>query len=193
MLERKHILYSFRRCPYAMRARMGLVRAEIVFDIVEVDLKNKPAAMLKISPKGTVPVLHANDDTVIDESLDIARWACGNNFDETLVAENDGDFKRALDRYKYPSRYPDEDCSDARDRGEEFLKKLDRIVDSHTQSLTDICIFPFVRQFANVDRGWFDSLPYKNLQQWLDANINSELFKLIFDKGFAGFTRLSQP
>jgi len=181
------LLYSFRRCPYAMRARMGLVLGKVPFDIVEVSLKDKPQAMLDISPKGTVPVLHLNDGTVIDESLDIVKYACGDEFDHALVAENDGDFKRALDRYKYPNRYEGEDCSGARDVCEAFFKKLDGVVSVNNQTLTDICIFPFVRQCANVNREWFDGLPYKNLQAWLDKNIQSELFQMIFDKGFKGF------
>ena len=184
-----HLLYSFRRCPYAMRARMGLVKADIPFQINEVDLKNKPQHMLEISPKGTVPVLQTIDGQVIDESLDIIAWALPDEWaqaDHDLIAENDGSFKAALDRYKYPTRYPDEDCSDARDHGEAFLQKLDQQVSCDHQSLTDICIFPFVRQFAHVDRGWFESLPYKNVQEWLVFNINSDLFRTIFDKKFSG-------
>lgn len=186
MPKSKHYLYSFRRCPYAMRARMALVRAQIPFEIHEVDLKNKPQAMLDISPKGTVPVLQTMDGQVIDESLDIVKWACGKDFDPSLVRDNDGPFKAALDRYKYPSRYPDEDCGDSRDEGVRFLQRLDDTVDPERQSLTDICIFPFVRQFAHVDKEWFDALPYVRVQAWLDMNVNSDLFKTIFDKGFKG-------
>ena len=185
--SKPHLLYSFRRCPYAMRARMGLMLGKMSFDIVEVSLKDKPQAMLNISPKGTVPVLQTNDGQVIDESLDIIKWACGDGFDHTLVAENDGDFKRALDRYKYPNRYPDENCSGAREVCEAFFKKLDEVVNADGQKLTDICIFPFVRQSANVNRNWFDELPYKNLQQWLAYQVESELFQTIFAKDFKGF------
>lgn len=187
MIERKHILYSFRRCPYAMRARIGLMIGKVSFEINEVSLKDKPQSLLDISPKGTVPVLHTHDGQVIDESLDIIKYACGDDFDHVLAAENDGAFKHALDRYKYPNRYPDEDCSGARDICEAFFEKLDRVVDARNQTLTDICIFPFVRQCANVDRVWFDELPYENLQRWLKMNIESELFKMIFDKNFKGF------
>lgn len=187
MTKRNHSLYSFRRCPYAMRAQMALVNAKIPFDIIEVDLKNKPVSLMNISPKGTVPVLQTIDGCVIDESLAIVEWACGDDFDHELVGENDGDFKAALDRYKYPARFPDEDCSDARDKGEAFLQRLEHHVDPTVQTLTDICIFPFVRQFAHVDKGWFDGLPYSNVQAWLTMNVESELFRMTFDKGFTGF------
>ncbi len=170
-----------------MRARMGLVMGKVPFDIVEVSLKDKPQAMLDISPKGTVPVLHTTDGRVIDESLDIIKYACGDEFDHALVTENDGDFKRTLDRYKYPNRYSDENCSGARDICEVFFKKLNDVVKPNEQTLTDICIFPFIRQCANVDREWFDGLPYKNMQTWLENNIQSELFQTIFDKDFLSF------
>ena len=179
-----HLLYSFRRCPYAMRARMGLIMSGVSFEIFEVSLKDKPQALLNISSKATVPVLHCVDGKVIDESLEIIKWACGDDFNHQLVLENDGDFKSALDRYKYPNRYEGEDCTGARDVCEQFFKKLDGVVKSDTQTLTDICIFPFIRQCANVDRQWFDALPYQNLQKWLQANIDSPLFQKIFDKNF---------
>jgi glutathione S-transferase len=185
----KHLLYSFRRCPYAMRARMGLVKADVPFDIHEVDLKNKPEHMLAISPKGTVPVLQTMDGQVIDESLDIIAWALPDEWaqaDHDLITDNDGPFKAALDRYKYPGRFSDEDCTSARDNGEAFIQKLDQCISPDSQTLTDICIFPFVRQFAHVDRDWFESLPYNNVQKWLAFNAGSDLFKTIFDKKFNG-------
>lgn len=166
---------------------MALVLGHVPFDIFEVSLKDKPQSMLDISPKGTVPVLHLIDGTVIEESLDIVKYACGDDFDHALIAENDGKFKYALDRYKYPNRYPHTDYSDARDVCEAFFKKLDAVVDIDSQTLTDICILPFVRQCANVNRDWFDKLPFKNLQQWLAFNVDSELFQVIFDKNFKGF------
>lgn len=190
MNEEIHTLYSFRRCPYAMRARMALVRGGVLFEIIEVDFKNKPQEMLAVSPKGTVPVMVIADGTVIDESLEIVKWACPeewNDVSHDLIAENDGVFKRALDRYKYPTRYPDEDCGGARDQGELFLKKLDEIVSVNDLNLQDICLFPFIRQFANVDREWFDALLYKNTKTWLEHCIKSDVFKQVMDKKFKHF------
>jgi glutathione S-transferase len=166
------ILYSFRRCPYAMRARMAMTISGVAFDLREIKLSAKPQAMLEASPKGTVPVLILSDGTVIDESLDIMRWALMQHDpedwlardDAALVATNDGDFKRALDRYKYPERH-DGDALIHRDRGLAFLVTLDHRLSSEgqlggpTRGLTDAAIMPFVRQFASVDRLWFDALP----------------------------------
>jgi len=192
-----HTLYSYRRCPYAMRVRMALVVAGIQCEVHEIDFKNKPHTMLTASPKGTVPVLILNNGDVIDESFDVVLWALQQNDPEKwlvvkgtggLIAENDGAFKQALDRYKYPNRFPDEDCSDARDKGEEFLHKLNGLIEkngyllSDKRTLADICIFPFIRQFANVDRKWFDVLDFKPLQSWLKINIENDLFAHIMKK-----------
>ena len=194
------ILYSFRRCPYAMRARMGLYASNKSVLIREVDLKNKPGHMLSISPKATVPVLYLDEHNVIDESLDIIYWALKQNDPlgyldidmnefKNLIELNDGSFKSALDRYKYPSRYPDEDCSGARDICESFFEKLDTLVKKHDGnllksecSIADISIFPFIRQCAHVDKDWFQSLPFAALQQWLNKNLESDQFKAIMKK-----------
>lgn len=196
MTEPKNILYSYRRCPYAMRARMALVAAGIQCEVHDIDFKDKPESMLAISPKGTVPVLHLLSGKVIDESLDIVYWALNQDDpldfkcedSNNLISDNDGYFKAALDRYKYPNRFPDEDCSTARDQVENFLNKLDTILskkknlNGHNTSMLDICIFPFIRQCANVDREWFDGLPYKNLHSWLQRHIESDLFLKVFQK-----------
>ena len=193
------LLYSFRRCPYAMRARMGLVCAGVQCHVHEVVLRDKPPHMLAISPKGTVPVLQVTKDSVIDESLDIMRWALSQNDPEgllqcdmrealALVNDNDGEFKRALDRYKYPNRYPEEDCTGARRQGGLFLQKLEtRLKEnknllSDWQTLADIAIFPFIRQFANVDRAWFDACDLPYLQKWLAAKLEGALFSQIMQK-----------
>lgn len=198
--SKQHLLYSYRRCPYAMRARMSLVTARIPCSVIEVDFKNKPEHLLQISPKGTVPVLQTIEGEVLEESLDIVKWALGHNDPESwlnidtgdafaLIAQNDGDFKRALDRYKYPNRYPDEDCSGAREQAGEFLSLLnDRLEDQAflmggQLSVADIAIFPFVRQFANVDREWFDhQTQWSNLQAWLKERLESELFLRVMEK-----------
>ena len=200
------LLYSFRRCPYAMRARMALYQAQIQVKICEVDLKQKPEAMLKISPKGLVPVLQLKDGRVIDESLDVMRWALEKNDPDNwllkkdatadaLITENDGAFKQALDRYKYPQRFADKNgsdlrgsCDKSRDQGLQFIEKLNRTLEGNTYlsgaelSFSDIAIFPFIRQFANVDITWFQSLPIKLLQAWLDQLVGSVEFKWVMQK-----------
>ncbi|MCI5060492.1 MAG: glutathione S-transferase [Alphaproteobacteria bacterium] len=198
-MNSRPFLYSFRRCPYAMRARMGLLLAGIQCEVQEVILRDKPAHMLEISPKGTVPVLQTVDGKVIDESLDIMFWALKQNDPDNilkcdigqakqLITQNDGEFKAALDRYKYPNRYPDEDCSGARDKGRNFLEELEGLLSCQQQlmadhvSLADIAIFPFVRQFANTNREWFDQLDMPHLQKWLEAHLSSDLFTRIMKK-----------
>lgn len=195
-------LYSFRRCPYAMRARMALRYAGVPVEIVEVSLKNKPAEMLALSPKGTVPVLNA-DGVVIDESLQIMRWALAQNdpddwllagdsfaalWMEKLIEGNDQIFKSALNRYKYAERYPEQPMEAYRAEGALFLQKLDELLEGRDYlladhpSLADIALLPFVRQFAHVDREWFAQTPYARLQAWLQRLLESELFTSIMKK-----------
>lgn len=190
------ILYSFRRCPYAMRARLALFASGAVVELREVVLRDKPEHMLEISPKGTVPVLLLQDGNVVEESLDIMVWALGRQDpeewlgedDNGLIARNDGEFKYALDRYKYPDRYPDEDCSGMFDKGVDVLKDLDTRIEENGYlvadypTLADYAIFPFIRQFANTDRERFGALPLPALKKWLDEHLNSELFEAIMPK-----------
>ena len=196
------ILYSFRRCPYAMRARMGLYASHQICELREVLLRDKPDHMLQQSPKGTVPVLILQDGTVLDESLDILDWAlerndpngwltptAGSRGDmQELIAENDGPFKNNLDRYKYPTRYDNVDALEQRAGGLVFLESLNARLSKQpylfgeTESLADIAIFPFIRQFANTDRAWFDALDLKPLQDWLSLYLESALFKAIMLK-----------
>ena len=197
------ILYSFRRCPYAMRARLALYKSNIHVELREIVLRNKPDHMLEISPKGTVPVLLLNDGTVIDESLDIMIYALGrqdpdewlhDNEAETnaLIKQNDTQFKYALDRYKYPNRYPDENGPNFQnnmfDRAAEILKDLNtRIADNGAliddyNTLADYAIFPFIRQFANVDKDRFHALGLKPLENWLTQHLESDLFSSIMEK-----------
>lgn len=196
-------LYSFRRCPYAMRARMALRYSGLPIDIHEVSLKAKPQEMLRLSPKGTVPVLVLQDGTVIDESLDVMRYALAQNdpndwlmqdkdaqvnLAESLIAENDGAFKSALDRYKYAIRYPEKSQEEYRAEGEVFLQKLENLLGNtrylcrDTCSYADIAIFPFIRQFALADEAWFAQSPYPALRGWLDGLIESQLFHDIMEK-----------
>lgn len=188
--SKPHYLYNYRRCPYAMRARVALVKAGISFTCENINFRDKPARMLELSPKGTVPILVLRDGGVLEESLDIVRWALPDEWeraDHALIADNDGWFKRALDIYKYADRHNEEDVKQARETVEEFFDKLNGQVNLNSGiSVTDICIFPFIRQCANVDRDWFDGLPYPNTQQWLAACVESQLFLKIFDKNFTG-------
>ncbi|CAI8762877.1 glutathione S-transferase [Pseudomonas sp. 29] len=191
-------LYSFRRCPYAMRARMALRYSGVPVDIIEVSLKAKPAEMLAISPKGTVPVLDAGGQ-VIDESLEIMRWALAQNDPDSWLLENDAriaelidandqGFKMHLNRYKYAERYPEQPMEVYRAEGALFLQRLEELLTDRDYlladhpSLADIALLPFVRQFAHVDREWFAQTPYVRLQTWLQRFLESELFTSIMKK-----------
>lgn len=184
------ILYSFRRCPYAMRARMALLASGTACEIREVALGAKPEALRAASPKATVPVLVLADGTVIDESLDIMRWALAwadpelwlGGDDGALIAANDGAFKFHLDRYKYPERHGSDPIAH-RAAALEILAGLEPRLSAHAnlcrdaRSLTDIAIMPFVRQFARTDPDWFDAQPLPALQAWLARHLASPLFE----------------
>lgn len=186
------ILYSFRRCPYAIRARLAIKISGIEVEMREVDLRDKPRALVECSPKGTVPVLLLPDGTVIDESLDIMRWALAINDPETwsnqsaeslsLIGQNDGSFKRSLDRYKYPARFSEQSVEYYREQGEGFLRLLDerltglKYLMRDRPDMTDMAILPFVRQFAHVDKQWFYSSRYTRLIDWLDGLLRSDSF-----------------
>lgn len=191
-------LYSFRRCPYAMRARMVLRYCAVPVEIVEVSLKAKPAEMLAISPKGTVPVLDAGGQ-VIDESLEIMRWALAQHDPQgwllegdpriaELIEANDQVFKVHLNRYKYAERYPEQPMEVYRAEGALFLQRLDELLTDREYlladhlSLADVALLPFVRQFAHVDREWFAQTPYVRLQAWLQRFLESDLFTSIMKK-----------
>ncbi|MEZ7502408.1 glutathione S-transferase [Psychrobacter sp. Arc29] len=189
-----HRLYSFRRCPYAMRARLGILFAELSVELREITLKNKPEQMLAISPKGTVPVLQLVDGTVIEESVEIMTWALEQSDPQglldkktlpqasALIAQNDNEFKYWLDHYKYADRHPEMTQTEYRQRGEVFLQDLEALLTENTYllgnrvTIADIGIMPFVRQFAHVDREVFYSLPYPKLQQWLQHWLDHPLF-----------------
>lgn len=193
------ILYTFRRCPYAIRARLALKYAEVSVAVREVSLKHKPAEMLSLSPKGTVPVLQLSDGTVLEESLDIMQWAlmqpdpaqCRTDSapGQALIAVNDGAFKHLLDCYKYAglsSEHPAEKYRD--DAVDLFVAPLNqRLCHSHyllgeTPALVDMAIVPFIRQFAGVDTDWFATAPFPALRHWLNALTQSALFVSIMPK-----------
>lgn len=192
------ILYSYRRCPYAMRARMALRYGGISVETREVVLGDKPRHMLAVSPKGTVPVLVLPDGKVIDESLDIMAWALAqqdpdgwltdNRLFQELITENDSSFKRALDQYKYAARFPEQSAEVYRQQGERFLARLEALLSEHAYLLSekltqaDVAIFPFIRQFSMVDTDWFAETPYPHLRQWLAGLLASELFNAVMQK-----------
>lgn len=195
------ILYTFRRCPYAMRARLALHKTGIRYELREVELKAKPAEMLVLSRKGTVPVLSLMDGSVIDESLDVMLWALRQHDPDgwldidmdagkTLIDRNDTDFKYWLDRYKYHVRYPEYSELDYREKAERFIGVLEQLLTGHNGAglladkwtLADAAIFPFVRQFACVDRPWFDASGHERVARWLRRWEQSDLFKSIMHK-----------
>ena len=198
MTDQISILYSFRRCPYAMRARMALFASSQPCLLREVVLRDKPSEMLTASPKATVPVLVTSSDDVVDESLDIMLWALDKNDPQNwlkdsqaslaLISQSDGPFKHNLDRYKYGNRYKDQDSKNHRRQGEVFLRELDTTLSKTVFllgagiRLADIAIFPFIRQFANTDRQWFDQLELPSLHRWLAFHLESELFANVMKK-----------
>ena len=181
------VLYSFRRCPYAMRARMSIVREGYQVELREVVLRDRPDHMMKISPKGTVPVLLLPDGTVIEESLEIMQHVLGWDLSEEeahWVARNDDEFKFHLDRYKYPNRYENVNEVEHRTLASAYLGDLDvRLGEGPAFALRlNDALFPFVRQFANHDRKWFDGQPWVNVHAWLGEHLESEEFKRCMKK-----------
>ncbi|MEG3177145.1 glutathione S-transferase [Sphingomonas sp. RB3P16] len=183
------MLYSFRRCPYAMRARLALLVSGTPFELREVVLRDKPAAMLAASPKGTVPVLVCSDGRVIDESLDIMRWALARGDPEGWLAGDDTalldlfdtQFKHHLDRFKYAERHA-ADPLVHRDAALALLERLEARLAVQPNlcgtapALTDMALLPFVRQFAAVDPAWFAAQPIASVQAWLARHVASPLF-----------------
>jgi glutathione S-transferase len=178
---------------------MAIAYASITLEMREVALANKPAAMLAISPKGTVPVLQLSD-RVIDESVEVMRWALSQSDPEnwlaldsqqeqsTLIEENDNEFKGWLDKYKYWDRYPEQSQQDYRIKAENFLSTLELRLQQNSYLLgdnicmADIAIFPFIRQFAFVDKPWFDDADYPLVQRWLNQFLQSKLFEQVMEK-----------
>ena len=194
------ILYSFRRCPYAMRARMAIHISGQKCELREVLLRDKPPSMLEYSPKGTVPVLILQDGNVIDESLDVIDWALNLNDPDDwqrskdtkktkeLIKINDGEFKYHLDRYKYSKRYDNEDPEFHRRKCLKFIESINNELNNSKYifddniSYADIVVLPFIRQFRIADIEWFASLPYDNLKKWLSSFLGSSLLNSIMKK-----------
>ncbi len=191
------ILYSFVRCPYAMRARMSLLAANINCELREIDLKNKSPYFLEISAKGTVPVLCLEDGMVIDESLDIVNYALGANIPSDqkqktmqIIDDNDTEFVNLVKICKYPKRYPDDSPEFSKNQIEEkFLSKYESMLEGQSfffgdkKSFLDIAILPFIRQFSIVYPDWFFASKYKNVISWLNLFTKEDQFtKIIMRK-----------
>ena len=196
------VLYSFRRCPYAMRARLALRVSGVAYEHREVALKAKPVEMLAVSPKGTVPVLCLPTGDVLEQSLDIMWWALAQNDPQAWlpstpeawalthegIALNDGEFKDHLDRYKYPQRFGLTDGLHHRTQAVDMLMRWEvrlqaqSFLSGDRWGLLDACVAPFVRQFARTDRTWFDAQPWPQLAQWLVAFENSDAFLAVMHK-----------
>ena len=191
------VLYSFRRCPYAIRARLAILAAGQKVELREVVLRNKPEAFLQVSPSATVPCLKLSDE-VLDESLDIMRWALHRHDPESwltlpqagfdLVEQSDGPFKAALDRTKYANRYPDSNPEEQRALAHGFLYELNGRLEGQeylfgaTPSLADMAILPFVRQFAFIDKPRFDAEDWPHLAAWLARFLDSARFASVMSK-----------
>ncbi len=193
-------LYTYRRCPYAIRSRLALYQAKIDYESIEISLKDKPIDFLALSPKGTVPVLVDNNNgKVIEESLEIMIWALNksdpdnwiindNNLSQELINENDFSFKKNLDRYKYADRFPEYSKEYYRAQCELFINVLNEKLKSKNYlmtekiSLADVAIFPFIRQFSLVDEDWFLNSKYRELKKWLQNFIESQMFKDVMKK-----------
>ena len=191
------ILWSFRRCPYAMRARLAIQSSGQRVALREILLRDKPAPFLAASPKGTVPVLQ-DGAKVVEESRDVMMWALTRSDPEgwldmhddgfALIDTCDGPFKAALDHTKYAVRYPDLDEADEREKAMTFLRQLDARLQQNAflmgprRTIADMAILPFVRQFANTDRAWFDAQGLSALTRWLDDFLTSQRFQAVMTK-----------
>lgn len=188
------ILYSYRRCPYAMRARLAIYFSGIAVEQREIVFWDKPEPMLQASPKGTVPVLVLPSGEVVDESWDIMQWAlresdllpAGSISEiENWIEQNDFEFKSHLDAYKYPEQFPEISTEYARKNGEGFLQKLEFALQSSHYllgdelSIADLAIFPFIRQFAHVDKAWWEAAKYPAVKTWLERHLESDYFKAV--------------
>jgi glutathione S-transferase len=202
VIEQLPILYNFRRCPYAMRARLALAASGQAVELREVELRNRPEDLYAASAKGTVPVLVLPDGQVVDESLEIMHWALGKsdpmawlpvtagikNECEALLGRNDGAFKHHLDRYKYATRYDDVDEVEHREKAAQILRDLDERLRQHNYllcddfTLADAAVAPFVRQYAIADRAYFDGQEWVALRAWLDGFASSDRFLAIMQK-----------
>lgn len=195
------VLYSLRNCPYAMRARLAIYKSKQPIELRDVVLTNKPKAMISASPKGTVPILVLTTAQVIDESLDVMLWALNESDpDDLLHGENsltdilnlihqfDDEFKTCLEQYKCAKRYHESNLSECRQACEVYLKDLEQRLTDHdyiideNESLADIALLPFIRQFAKIERQWYLQSPYPNVKRWLNRYLQSTMFTKVMAK-----------
>ncbi|MGO2509343.1 MAG: glutathione S-transferase [Vibrio hibernica] len=197
------ILYSLRNCPFAMRARMAIYQSQLPVLLRDIVLRDKPAEMLAVSPKGTVPVLVTNHGTVIEESLEVMLWA----FSESdpadlllsadpemldnmlaLIHQFDSEFKPCLEAYRAAKRYHEPNLAECRLACEQYITQLELRLSQHAflitdrESLADLALLPFIRQFARVERQWYLQSPYPKLRQWLDSYLQSKIFSKVMTK-----------
>lgn len=203
MNQKIPILFSFRRCPYAMRARIAIKLCSLECEIREINLKLKNKEFLELSPKGTVPVLVLPDNKIIEESMDIIHWAISNNDPYNLKLKNleiynkdmdlisifDNEFKYHLDRYKYNSRYKGINKEEHKYKARDLLVNLNNSLkekqwlNGENISISDISILPFIRQYRIADIKWFDEkLELPNINRWLDKFLNSKIFNNVMKK-----------
>lgn len=198
-------LYSLRHCPYAMRARLAIYKSKQPIELRDVVLKNKPAEMLAASPKGTVPTLVLPSSQVIDESLDVMLWALNQSDPDNLLYNNSGSanaladmlaliqqfdeqFKTCLEQYKCAKRYHEGNLVECRQACEIYVQDLEQRLTQHEylfgqqESLADIALLPFIRQFAKVERSWYVQSPYANIKKWLNRYLQSAMFTKVMAK-----------
>ncbi len=189
------ILYSLRHCPFAMRARLAIFKSKKAVELRDVKLTDKPVAMLNASPKGTVPILVVAPAQVIDESLDVMLWSLGKSDPDNLLCNlpdllafinvYDSEFKPCIERYKAAKRYHEPNVNDCREACEVHIQDLEKRLSEHAyifgerESLADIAILPFIRQFAKVERQWYVQSSYVNVKRWLNAYLQSRMFNKV--------------
>ncbi|MGO2498533.1 MAG: glutathione S-transferase [Vibrio litoralis] len=197
------VLYSLRNCPFAMRARMAIYRSQVPVLLRDIVLSDKPPEMLEVSPKGTVPVVVTSCGTVIEESAEVMLWALSENDPEDLLLSTnpdmldsmhglihqfDTEFKPCLEAYRAAKRYHEPNLVECRQACEKYLCELEVRLTQHSflmadqESLADLALLPFIRQFARVERQWYLQSPYPKLRQWLNQYLQSKMFSKVMTK-----------
>lgn len=189
------ILYSLRHCPFAMRARLAIFKSQKAVELRDVKLTNKPVSMLVASPKGTVPILVVSSQHIIEESIDVMLWVLQQNdpdnmLDElatamTFIQRYDREFKPCIEAYKCAKRYHETNLEECRRACEVFIQDLELRLSQHAyvlgeqESIADLAILPFIRQFAKVERPWYVQSSYTHVKRWLNSYLQSAMFNKI--------------